>query len=90
MEGGGRLPARVAELRLLEIARDLPGDKVLAMSQGRGQAAEVLAQERPEASVVLWYLDAFVAQLAQSHCQATPQLKIECLDDWPQVDADLA
>jgi 16S rRNA G1207 methylase RsmC len=90
MEGGGRLPARVAELRLLEIARDLPGNKVLAMSQGRGQAAELIAQERPESSVVLWYLDAFVAQLAQTHCQATPQLKIECLDDWPQIDADLA
>lgn len=84
-----RLPPKIGEQRLWEVVAELPGERILAMSQGRGQAAESFAQTRPESSVRCWFLDAFVTELARAHCVATPSLLIECREDWPEVEADL-
>lgn len=84
-----RLPARVAEQRLWEVCQGIAATRVLAMSHGRGQAAERIARDRPEAEVCCWYLDIVHAGLASEHCRETPGLRIECLEDWPEVEAGL-
>ncbi len=88
-----RLQARPAEQRLLEIARTLPGQKIMAMSVGRGQAAESLARERPDASVLCWYIDSYHTSLAQEQIEQDglpANLKIDSLVDWPEEDCDMA
>ena len=80
---------RIAEQRLLEIAKDLPGDRILAMSVGRGQAARSLAENRPNAVVKLWYLDGYHAGLALTDSALPANLAIDCLDDWPEESTDL-
>ncbi len=84
------LQCRVAEQRLLEIAKDLPGDRIMAMSIGRGQAARSLAESRPAAKVKLWFLDSYHAALAQAESSIPDNLAIECLEDWPEDSTDLA
>ncbi len=98
-----RLPARIAESALLDVAKDLPGKRILSTSMGRGQAARTLYRERSDASVSLWYLDQFQQHLAIADHHAdepswtpttTPkadhQLAILCDTDLPNEEFDLA
>ena len=85
-----RLAPRIAEQRLLEIARTLPGERIFSISIGRGQAAEALAQERPTASVTCWFLDSYHKHLASQHAAPLSNLRWECLADWPEAECDLA
>ncbi|MDZ4849520.1 MAG: methyltransferase [Pirellulaceae bacterium] len=84
-----RLPARIEEQRLIEIAMSLPGQKIGAVSVGRGQAAEQLAIDRSDAEVVCWYLDGYQANLAKQHVDPLPNLTIACEADWPAGECDL-
>ena len=52
-------PARPAELHAAMIARDIPGNRILATTTGRGQAAITLAETRPDAQVSLWFHDKY-------------------------------
>ncbi len=89
VQGEERLPPRVAEARLLEIAAGISGQQIMAMSLGRAQAAEKMAADRPDASVTCWYLDSFHAALAKEHATPLGNLAIECLVDWPEQACDL-
>ena len=84
-----RLPARIEEQRLLEIASDLPGHRIGAVSTGRGQAAEQLAKDRLVAQVTCWYIDSYHANLANQHVEALDNLKVACAADWPAGECDL-
>ncbi len=84
-----RLPVREEEQRLIQIASDLPGTRIGAMSLGRGQAAEYLAKERSQSTVVLWYIDRYQSELARQHAQPLSNLKITCAPDWPVQRFDL-
>lgn len=84
------LPPRIEEQHLLEIARELPGQSISAISTGRGQAASILATERPDSSVICWYIDAYQTQQARDHAPAPSNLQIVCQADWPQGNFDLA
>ncbi len=78
-----RLSTRPEELACLEIAREWVAERsanrssgnatgnwsALALSTGRGQAAECLAREHDEAKLALWYIDQFQQQKAQQHCR---------------------
>ena len=55
-------PARPAELHAAMIARDIPGNRILATTTGRGQAAITLAETRPDAQVSLWFHDQYQQQ----------------------------
>ena len=85
-----RLPVRVEEQRLIQIADDLPGTRIGAVSLGRGQAAENLAKLRPQSTVVSWYIDRYQSELAMEHAQPLPNLTISCAPDWPDRQFDLA
>ncbi len=84
------LPPRIEEQRLLEIASELPGSNIAAISTGRGQAAESLALQRTDANAVCWYIDAYQAHLAKGHAKSLPNLNILCQADWPTGEHDLA
>ena len=84
-----RLPARIEEQRLIEIASSLPGQRIGATSVGRGQAAEQLAKDRSDATVVCWYIDSYQANLAKKHVDPLQNLQIECVADWPAGECDL-
>jgi 16S rRNA G1207 methylase RsmC len=85
-----RLPPKVEEQRLLEIATGLPGTRIGCVSTGRGQAAETLAATRTEATVTAWYLDSYLTSLAIAHAVPQPNLRIACEADWPCGSIDLA
>ena len=85
-----RLPPKVEEQRLIEIATSLPGARIGCVSTGRGQVAETLAAERNESTVTAWYLDSYLTSLAVAHAVPQPNLKIVCEADWPCGSVDLA
>ncbi len=84
------LPPRVEEARLLEIAAELPGKTITAISTGRAQAAEQLALARPDATVSCWYIDAYRADKAILQIGQLPNLTVQCCADWPDHPCDLA
>ncbi len=84
-----RLPARIEEQRLTEIASGLPGQRIGAVSLGRAQAAEQLAKDRSAAQVVCWYIDRYATNLATQHIDPLENLKIVCDADWPAGECDL-
>lgn len=82
-----RLPPRPEEVAALEIAQDhlksipkLLSDpsetfRIVAVSTGRGQAAEWIARNFSDTKVLLWYIDQFHQQRSLQHCQiAEPPL----------------
>jgi 16S rRNA G1207 methylase RsmC len=81
---------RTEELRLLEIASELPGNRIASTSTGRAQAARSLAVQRTDAEVVCWYIDAYQANLAATHEASPSNLQIKCQADWPEGQFDLA
>jgi 16S rRNA (guanine1207-N2)-methyltransferase len=81
------------------------GLRVVAVSTGRGQAAERIARRYPSSSVLLWYIDLFHQQRAWQHCQlqesqgsdappaaieAPSNLSIRCMPDLLGEKFDLA
>ena len=85
------LPARPAEAHALSVARDVPGDRIVCTTNGRGQAAHSLAIERPAASVAAWFLDLHPRDSAVASWSTTPvNLAAECVADMPSGPYDLA
>lgn len=85
-----RLLPRIAEQRLLEVAKGLPGEHIVSVSVGRGQAAECLAHDRPQANVACWFLDHYQYHLARAHAIPHPNLTLTCQADWPEHACDMA
>ncbi len=85
------LPARPAEQRALEMAAELPGERVLCTSVGRAQAALSLAQARPAARIVAWFLDQHHQRLATQQAGGlAANLEIVCSADSPAEQVDLS
>jgi 16S rRNA (guanine1207-N2)-methyltransferase len=85
------LPARPAEAHALDIALQLPGDRIVCTTAGRGQAAAELAATRPAAEVTAWFLDLFPHHAAVAAWQPAPSgLRGVCAADMPEGPYDLA
>lgn len=77
-------PPRPAEAHAARTAADLPGERVLCTTLGRGQAALALAENRPAAEVNLWFLDRYHQQLLETAAADLPgSLAVHCLADPP-------
>ena len=86
-----QLPARPAEAHALEVARTLPGSRVVCTTAGRGQAAHALATERPDAAVTAWFLDLHPLESARESWAPHPvNLRAECVADMPPGPYELA
>ncbi len=90
------LPPRPAEAHALDIARDLPGERILCTTLGRAQAARTLAVERPAARVTAWFLDLFRHDLARDdiaraavETPGTAGAELVCAADMPTGPYDL-
>ncbi len=83
------LPARPAEQRALDIARTLTGEWILCTTVGRAQAAIQLAEDRPVAQVVCWFLDQHQQQLATPE-NKRENLSLVCQADFSDAEIDLA
>lgn len=84
------LPARPAEAHALDVARGLPGSRIVCTTAGRGQAAHALATERPDACVTAWFLDLHQHDLARGTWAAAPAgLAAACVPDMPAGPHDL-
>lgn len=85
------LPARPAEAHALAVARTLPGERIVCTTTGRAQAAHALATERPDASVVAWFLDLHPCDAARASWSPPPgNLRATCVADMPAGPYDLA
>jgi len=85
------LPARPAEAHALDVARGLPGTRIVCTTTGRGQAALALAGERPGAAVSAWFLDLHQHDLAVADWGDAPAgLEATCTADMPPGPHDLA
>ncbi|MFM9059014.1 MAG: class I SAM-dependent methyltransferase [Planctomycetaceae bacterium] len=85
------LPPRPAEAHALDVARSLPGTRVVCTTAGRAQAAHALALERPDASVTAWFLDLHPLESARDSWGTPPaNLRAECVADMPPGPYDLA
>jgi 16S rRNA G1207 methylase RsmC len=85
------LPPRPAEAHALEIARGLPGERIICTTVGRAQAAVSLAAERPSARVTTWFLDLYRHDLAVAAWADPPAgLAAACAADMPPGPYDLA
>jgi 16S rRNA G1207 methylase RsmC len=85
------LPARPAEAHALNVARTLPGERIVCTTVGRGQAAHALAAERPSAAVNAWFLDLAPCAAAEAAWAPPPaNLAVSCVADMPPGPYDLA
>jgi len=80
-----QLVMRPAEKRLAEVALGIPAKKIVLLSNGRSQAAEVILDARPKSDVICWYTDSFQASLAQEYLSSTTA-QVVCSADWPGTD----
>lgn len=88
---GEPLPPRPAEAHALEVARGLPGTRIVCTTTGRAQAASALARERSDADVTTWFLDLSQHDLAIGEWGARPErLTAACTADMPPGPYDLA
>jgi 16S rRNA (guanine1207-N2)-methyltransferase len=81
---------RTAELRALDAAAPIGGNRILATTLGRAQAAAGLARQRSDANVCCWFLDDYQRQLAQAAWPVETNLALVCQADSPETAADLA
>ncbi|QEG21760.1 class I SAM-dependent methyltransferase [Mariniblastus fucicola] len=78
-----KVEIRPNEACLHEVASKLPGNSIVVVSNGRAQAAEMLASARPNANVTAWYLDSYRCSLARTHYSDPPaNLDFACDADW--------
>lgn len=82
IEFSDQLLIRPAEKRLAEVALTIPAKKVVLVSTGRSQAAEIILDARPNSQVVCWYTDSYQASLAQEYLSDT-KANVVCTADWP-------
>lgn len=83
-------PARPAEAHAIDVARGLPGERIVCTTVGRAQAAHCLATERPAAGVTAWFLDRYQHDLAvRSWGDSPSNLRPACLPDLPTGPHDL-
>ncbi len=91
-------PPRIAEKAALAVASHFAANRIVCTSTGRGQAAWELSQARPEAKIVLWYIDQFQQRLAigdfaeveRQSGTSDSLLDIICASDLPPGECDLA
>src|SRR5690606_13759287 len=83
-------PPRTAELRALQVTREIAAERILCTTLGRGQAAASLAEERPAARAVCWFLDQYQQRLAIAAQPARDNLTFICAADAPEECFDLA
>ncbi|TWT98121.1 Ribosomal RNA small subunit methyltransferase C [Botrimarina colliarenosi] len=76
-----------AEERVLEIAADFAGDRILGVTIARAAALAELATARPSARVVGWLRDQYRASLVSD---GPDNLQIVCAADPPDDQIDLA
>ena len=99
MTAPASLPPRPAEAHALDVARSLLAaeeasagpPQVVSTTVGRGQAAQAIALERPDADVTLWFLDLFpMAAAVAAFGTAPANLRAACMPDMPPGPYDLA
>jgi 16S rRNA G1207 methylase RsmC len=84
-------PLRAAEARALAAAAKIRGERILCTTVGRAQAAATLAEQRPNAQVVCWFIDEHQQQLAvAAHGAGGANLELLCSADPPDAAIDLA
>ena len=90
-EGVAVPPSRPAEAHALDVARSLPGTRIVCTTAGRAQAALALATERPDATVTAWFLDLHACEAARGCWPGQPgNLRTACEADIPAGPYDLA
>jgi 16S rRNA (guanine1207-N2)-methyltransferase len=83
------LPARPSEARLIEVAGELPGNRVLSTTVGRAQAAEQAASQRSGAKVTCWLLDSYQAAAVRQYLGDQSPVQVCCQADCPQAEVEL-
>ena len=78
---------RPAEQRVLDVASDASGQRVLGLTLGRAPALVEIASQRPDARVVCWVRDQFRASLLTD---LPENLTVVCAADPPAETIDLA
>lgn len=78
---------RPAEERVLEVAAEVAGERVLGVTLGRAPALTAMAAQRPRARVVCWVRDQFRASQFEN---SPPNLAVVCAADPPAEAIDLA
>ena len=79
-----KVKIRSGEARLYEVAKNLPGNSIVVVSNGRAQSASLFAKHRKSAKVVAWYLDSYRCQLAKEDASSSSELlSFVCAADWP-------
>lgn len=86
----GRKPLRPIEQSLLDVAGEIRGDRIIAVSNAGAQAAAEIARKNPTATVVCNFLDAFLADSARIRNEGVENLEITCLPDLPEGSCNAA
>lgn len=91
-ERGQALEPFPAERRAADAALRLAGERILATTLGRAQAAAELARSRPDTRVACWMLDQHAWRLASDEVEslAIANLQLACSADPPDEHVDLA
>ncbi len=81
---------RPIEQSLFDVADEICGDRIVAVSNAGAQAAAEIARQNPDATVVCNFLDAFLADSARARNAGVENLEITCLPDLPEGTCDAA
>lgn len=87
---GWKKPLRPIEQSLFDVADEICGDRIVAVSNTGAQAAAEIARQNPNATVVCNFLDAFLADSARARNEGVENLEITCLPDLPEGSCDAA
>lgn len=87
---GWNKPLRPIEQALLDVADEIRGQRIVAVSNAGAQAAAEIARRNPDAAVTCNFLDAFLADSAQARNEGFENLEITCLPDLPEGDCNAA
>lgn len=80
----------VTERLLMGAVGDEPASSVLCTSVGRGQLAAELANRWPKAHVTCHFLDAYLADRAETRLEESDsRVSVVCSSDFPEMEADL-
>jgi 16S rRNA G1207 methylase RsmC len=85
---GWKKPLRPIEQYLLDVADEIRGERIVAVSNAGAQAAAEIAKKNPDAKVVCNFLDAFLADSARARNEGVENLEITCLPDLPEGKCD--
>ena len=87
---GWKKPLRPIEQSLLDVADEIRGERIVAVSNAGAQAAAEIARKNPDGTVVCNFLDAFLADSARARNEGVENLEITCLPDFPEGKYDAA